>query len=207
VAQKALSKRSQNQMPSEVDDEDRLIAEKVLDLDDWDNEELIRGYRRNRSGKFGAAPTYVSREIQQEAFRRLIGRGERKMKTAYIEAVEALVKLAHNAESEKVKLDAIKTLMERVVGKVPDIVRVSQEAPWEAMLADAIVPLSEVPALELTPGDDGVYAMEALPESGGEVETSSADAAQRDPTTTKAPSPSRRSAKAKTKQTKKKKSA
>ena len=210
VAQKTLSKRIQNEMPNGVDDEERLIAEQVLDLDDWDNEELIRGYRRNRRGKFGVAPAYIPREIQQEAFRRLIGRGERKMKTAYLEAVDALVKLAHTADSEKVKLDAIKTLMERVVGKVPDIIRVSQEAPWEAMLADAIVPLSEVVPLELTPGDDGVYAIEALadsegvpsgraPASGGEVETSSDDAARRDPTTRKAPSPSRRTKSTKSK--------
>jgi len=216
VAQKVLKKRTPGSpIPAEVDDEERLIAEKILDLDDWDNEELIRGYRRNRNGRFGQAPTYVPREIQQEAFRRLIGRGERKMKTAYIEAVEALVDLAHNADSEKVKLDAIKTLMERVVGKVPDIVRVSQEAPWEAMLADAIVPLSETIPFELTPNDEGVYALEAVPESepasesnepdsgdapsgltpasGGEVETPTDDAARRDPTTGKAPSPSRRS--------------
>lgn len=193
VAQKVLSKRSRDpRMPeSQVDDEDRLIAESVLDLEDWDNEELIRGYRRDRRGRFGEPPKYISREIQQEAFRRLIGRGERKMKQAYIEAVEQLVKLARNAQSEKTRLDAIKTLMERVVGKVPDIVHVSQEAPWEAMLADAIVPLSEAIPFELTPGDDGVYAIEALPESGGEVETSADDAARRVPTTKKAPSPSR----------------
>jgi hypothetical protein len=192
VAQKTLSKRKQNEIPNGVDDEDRLIAESILDLEDWDNEELIRGYRRNRSGRFGEPPKYISREIQQEAFRRLIGRGERKMKTAYIEAVEQLVKLARSAQSEKTRLDAIKTLMERVVGKVPDVVHVSQEAPWEAMLADAIVPLSEAIPFELTPGDDGIYAMEALPESEGEVETSADDAARRVPTTKKAPSPSRR---------------
>ena len=202
VAQKTLSKRKRNEMPEDVYDEDRLIAESILGLDEWDNEELIRGYKRNRNGKFGMAPKYIPREIQQEAFRRLIGRGERKMKTAYIEAVDALVKLAHNADSEKVKLDAIKTLMERVVGKVPDIIRVSQEAPWEAMLADAIVPLSEAIPLELTPGDNGVYAIEPEPEftdSGGEVETPTAEAAQRDHTTGKAPSPSRRSKSTKSK--------
>jgi hypothetical protein len=192
VAQKELSKRNPDPtVPTDMDDENRLIAESILDLEDWDNEELIRGYKRNRNGRFGEAPKYISREIQQEAFRRLIGRGERKMKQAYIEAVEQLVHLARSADSEKTRLDAIKTLMERVVGKVPDVVHVSREQPWEAMLADAIVPLSEAIPFELTPGDDGIYAMEAVPESEGEVETSSADAAQQVPTIAKAPSPSR----------------
>lgn len=197
VAQKALSKRSRDpRLPEkEVDDEDRLIAESILNLDDWDNEELIRGYRRQRNGRFGEAPKYISREIQQEAFRRLIGRGERKMKQAYIEAVGQLVKLAQEAQSEKVRLDAIRTLMERVVGKVPDVVHVSREQPWEAMLADSIVPLSEAIPLELTPNAEGTYAMEALADGEGEVETSDADAAQRVKPTKKAPSPSRNSKK------------
>lgn len=202
VASKVLGKRSNDpRNPKNLYDEDRLIAESILDLEDWDNEELIRGYRRNRNGRFGSPPQYIPREIQQEAFRRLIGRGERKMKVAYMEAVEQLVRLAQSADSEKVRLDAIKALMERVVGKVPDIVRVSQEQPWEAMLADAIVPLSEAIPLELTPNAEGTYALEGEPEftdSEGEVETSTAEAAQRDPTTTKAPSPSRRSKKSDT---------
>jgi hypothetical protein len=201
VAQHTLAKHTSDDLNDKgIYDEDKLIAEAVLDLEEWDNEELIRGYKRNRNGRFGKAPAYIPREIQQEAFRRLIGRGERKMKVAYLEAVEALIKLAHDADSEKVKLDAIKTLMERVVGKVPDVVRVSQEAPWEAMLADAIVPLSEALPLELTPGDDGTYALE--PMSEGEVETPTAEAAQRDPTTGKAPSPSRRSSKTSKKKSK-----
>jgi hypothetical protein len=195
VASKVLKTQRKAQLDGQkidIYDEDRLIAEAILNLDEWDNEELIRGYRRNRNGKFGVAPKYIPREIQQEAFRRLVARGERTLKGAYVKSIQELVDLAQNAGSEKVKLDAIKTVIERVSGKVPDKVLVAREEPWEGILADAIVPLSETPPLELIPGDDGVYAMEPLAESEGEVETSPSPDAARGPRTKgpKAPSPS-----------------
>jgi hypothetical protein len=136
-------------------DEEKAIAEGILTLDDWDDEELVRGYRRNRSGKFGAAPKYVPREVQQEAFRRLVSRGERKMRAAYMKTIENLVSLAHDASSEKVRLDAQRELLNRVVGKVPDRMLVAREEPWEGILADSLVPLAELPPIEMEVGDDG----------------------------------------------------
>lgn len=137
-------------------DEDEALAQGLLSFDSWDDEELIRGYRRNRKGNFGPPPATVSREVQQEAFRRLIGRGERKLRSAYIKSVEGLVNLAQNAQSEKVRLDATKTLLERVVGKVPDRIITSQEEPWSDMLADSLVPVVDIPPLELELSSDGV---------------------------------------------------
>jgi len=51
----------------DIYDEEKLLAEGILDFEDWDNEELIRGYRRNRQGRFGAPPKYIPREVQQAA--------------------------------------------------------------------------------------------------------------------------------------------
>lgn len=209
VAQKTVKSVSPSQSELDLYDEDKLVAENILSLDEWDNEELIRGYRRNRDGKFGAPPKYIPREIQQEAFRRLIARGDRTLKKAYIRSVEELTKLAHSADSEKVRLDAIKTLLERVVGKVPDKVLVAHEEPWEGILADSIVPLSETVPVELIPGDDGVFALEPLsdregvpsglaPQREGEVETPrQSRAARGTPVRGEAPSPSRRKKKTK----------
>lgn len=122
-------------------DEEKAIAEGILGLDDWDDEELIRGYRRNRNGKFGPPPKAIPREIQMELFRRLVARGDRKLKTAYIKSIEGLIFLSEESSSDKVRLEAIRELMNRVVGKVPDRVHVAQEQPWEQFLADAIVPM------------------------------------------------------------------
>lgn len=124
--------------------ENDLIVGGAIDLDDWDDTELIRGYRRNRDGKFGAPPKYIPREVQNETFRRLLRRGESKMREAYLQTVEGLVALARGAESEKVRLDAQKELMDRLVGKVPDKLKITaQEEPWQEFLADAVAPMGD----------------------------------------------------------------
>lgn len=167
-AVEVLDKRaSKSQASNGVFDEDLAIAEGLLNLDDWDNEELIRGYRRGRSGQFGKPPKFIPRELQQQAFRQLVSRGDGKLKKAYIAAIEELVLLAKNARSEKVRLDAIKEIQERVVGKIPDRVHVAVEQPWEAMLADSFMPVSSVPPIDLEIDDDNVARM--LPDVG-EVE-------------------------------------
>lgn len=124
-------------------DEDLAVAEGILSLDDWDDEELIRGYRRGRSGQFGPPPKFIPAEIQQELFRRIAKRGDKKMRAAYLKSIEGLVELSENGSSEKVRLEAIRELMNRVVGKIPDRVHVSQEQPWEQFLSDAIIPMGD----------------------------------------------------------------
>jgi hypothetical protein len=149
-----------------LEDEDRLIAEGVLDLDDWDDAELARGYRRGRNGRFGTPPKYIAREIQQEAFRRLVKRGERAMREAYMDIVNGQIDLAKGAESEKVRLDAQVKIQERLIGKVPDTIRVGVENPWQDMLADSLEAIEEPVVLdlefnqdtgvaEMLPGEDG----------------------------------------------------
>lgn len=137
-----------------VSDEERAVAEGIMSLDDWDDEELIRGYKRNRNGRFGAAPKFIPKEIQQEVFRRIVGRGDMKMRRAYLASIDTLVDLAEDGSSEKVRLEATKELMNRVVGKVPDRVHVAQEQPYEQFLADAIVPVGDEWVPDPTNPDD-----------------------------------------------------
>lgn len=124
--------------------EDLMYAEGTLNMDDWDTEELIRGYRRNRNGKFGKAPAFIPTEVQQECVRRLVKKGRKNLEGAFVKATELLVELAQTADSEKVKLEAIKEVMDRVAGKTPDHLKIAAEAPYEAFLADSLQPLEEV---------------------------------------------------------------
>lgn len=144
---------------------DEAVATHVLDLDEWDNEELARGYRRNRNGRWGAPPKMIPREIQQEAFRRLVKRGEQRFREEYMKIIEGLVSLAHEATSEKVRLDAQKELLDRLVGKVPEHLKIAPEAPWQDMLADSIIAFDEpIPVIEVESIDNSVYPS---PDDGG----------------------------------------
>ena len=148
----------------DIFDEEKAIAEGILSLDDWSNEELIRGYRRNRDGRFGKPPKYIPRELQQEAFRRLVQRGNQKLRSAYMKSIEGLALLALDANSEKVRLDAQKELLNRVVGKVPDVVIGAQlEQPWEGILADSIIPISADP-IDMEFDDEGTAHMVPFPD-------------------------------------------
>jgi hypothetical protein len=81
-----------------------------------------------------------------------------------MDTIENLVDLAHHASSEKVRLEAQKELLNRVVGKVPDIVVGAQiEQPWENILADTIIPMGETIDLEMD--DSGVAHMIPYPQS------------------------------------------
>lgn len=124
--------------------EDDMYAEGILDMDDWDDEELIRGYRRQRNGKFGRPPKYIPREIQQEAIKRIVKRGRKNLADAFIKSTETLVELAQSSESDKIRLEATKEVMNRVAGKVPEHLLVQGEAPYEAFLADSLEPMTEV---------------------------------------------------------------
>jgi hypothetical protein len=146
----------------DLDDETILIEEGYLSLDDWDTEELVRGYRRGRSGKFGKPPRYVPRELQQEILRRLLRRGERKLHMHLIKAIEDLIDLAENSTSDKVRLEATREVINRVVGKVPERINIAADAPYQDMLADSLVPISDIPPLELEVGVDGVARAEPL---------------------------------------------
>jgi hypothetical protein len=129
--------------------EAQMVAAGEVSFDDWTDEELIRGYRKNRNGKFGPPPKWVAQEVVQELHRRILKRGGKKMLSAYLESVDMLIDLARHAESEKVKLDAVKELQNRVAGKVPDRIAVSADDPWQDMLADAYVLPSELPPLDI----------------------------------------------------------
>lgn len=124
--------------------EDLMYAEGTLNMDDWEVEELIRGYRKNRNGKWGKPPAFIPTEVQQECVRRLVKHGRKNLEGAFVKATELLVELAQTADSEKVKLEAIKEVMDRVAGKTPDHLKIAAEAPYEAFLADSLEPMTEV---------------------------------------------------------------
>lgn len=125
-----------------MDAEDILVQEQIVTLDEWDNEELARGYKRDRYGDFKAPPKYIPRQVQMEAFKRLIGRGNQNMKEAYIEVLEKMIEMATDDDiPAKVRLDAQREILDRLVGKVPEHLKVQSDAPWQDFLVDAIDPI------------------------------------------------------------------
>jgi hypothetical protein len=108
-------------------------------------EELVRGRLRDSAGGFrGRPPKWVPREFQQACLRELMARGQELWLNNYTEAIKAMTDIAAGrgpvgsvaTPGERIK--AAQFVVERIEGKVPERLVVSQEQPWQVAL-DGIV--------------------------------------------------------------------
>lgn len=112
------------------------------DLSDWDDEELRRGQKRDKRGKWsGRPPRLIPKALHDELVRRTLDAAAEEMRSNLVSAVEALTKIAKDTEVEpKDRLKAITTIMDRVMGKAPDKIEVSATIkPWEEALQGGVV--------------------------------------------------------------------
>lgn len=119
-------------------------------------EELVRGKFRDKNGKMqGRPPKFVPREFQQACLRELMTRGQELWLKNYTEAIAAMTDIAAGrgplgqsaTPGERIK--AAQFVVERIEGKVPERLVVSQDQPWQTVL-DGIV--AEVPPEALERG-------------------------------------------------------
>lgn len=117
-------------------DSPRMVAllKGELNVEDLDDEELARGYPRDRNGNFTGRPPrmiplVLHRQIQKVFFARI----EEAMRKALPDAVAMLATIATNPLSEdRDKLKAIDMVLTRIMGKPPEKVIVSSgERPFE----------------------------------------------------------------------------
>lgn len=115
------------------------------DLSVWSKEELERGQRKDRNGRWqGKAPLVVPKAIHDELVKRTLSEAQELMRSNLTAAVEALVDIAKGEDvEEKDRLKAIGMIMDRVMGKTPEKIELSAEKPkWVEALEGAIVPLA-----------------------------------------------------------------
>jgi hypothetical protein len=111
------------------------------DLSDWTDEELRQGRRLSKNETFvGRPPKMVPKVLHDELVRRTIAGANDLMRDNLEAAVMMLVKLAKSPAVEaKDRLRAINMIMERVMGKSPDKVEITGNAPWMVALQAGIV--------------------------------------------------------------------
>jgi len=109
---------------------------------DWDEEELRRGYRRDKNGNFtGRPPEWIPRECYQELTRRALDSASKKLSDHVEEAVSELIAISTSMDADhKDRLKAIEMILTRVMGKEPIKVDIKTEpAKWEVALNVSIV--------------------------------------------------------------------
>lgn len=112
------------------------------DLSVWSDEELQRGQRKDKNGRWqGVKPTIVPKAIHDELVRRTLAKANQKLVENTETAVEALVDIVKGQDVEdKDRLRAIAMIMDRVMGKTPDKMELSGEVPpWQIAINAGIV--------------------------------------------------------------------
>lgn len=118
-------------------------------VEEWDLEELAHGKPRNSKGGFqGRQPTWITPDVAREAKKRLYEHAFGRLGANVDLAVQTLVNLIKSEETDekgkkivdaRTKLDAVKFIIEHVIGKPTSTLQVDATDEARTMFAAAIV--------------------------------------------------------------------
>lgn len=127
------------------------------DLSEWDDEELRRGFRKDKNGQFkGRPPKVIPKAIHDELVRRTISKAQIKMRDSLEKAVDILASIAEDTAAEdKDRLKAVGMIMDRVMGKDPVPVDLKTDTPpWQMAIQAGIVTIKNADLLGSDEMDD-----------------------------------------------------
>ncbi len=130
---------------------ERWIAylEGRLNIQDMDDEEVARGQFRNSAGDFrGRPPKTVPRTFMQDVSRELLRRGESEIRRGFVDAIKTLVEVARSSDKDADRVRAANLIIERVAGKVPDKLVVSEGVPDWQRIVDQMLGQEEDESIE-----------------------------------------------------------
>jgi len=110
-----------------------------IDVEELDDDELVRGYMRSRDGSFkGRLPRVVPKAIHDRMIRELFARADDMLRSSLLDAVTVMSEVAADKNATPgERLKAAQWIYERVRGKVPTDVHITGEMkPYEELLDD-----------------------------------------------------------------------
>lgn len=113
------------------------------DLSLWTEEELLRGTRKDKNGKWsGRPPKIVPKAVHQELVQRRMLDAHSLLGENLVKAVQVLVDIASDKRADAaVRVKAASLIMDRVLGKVPDKVMLTEdpEPTWAKAIRAGMV--------------------------------------------------------------------
>jgi hypothetical protein len=116
------------------------------DLSLWSEEELIRGQRRGRNGKWtGRKPLVVPKAIHDELVKRKLTKAYDLLNESIYDAVAVLVDIAQDKDADPaVRLKAAGEILNRTMGKAPERVQIQGDAKWQIAITQGVVSIPEM---------------------------------------------------------------
>jgi hypothetical protein len=102
-----------------------------ITVDDLDDEELAAcGFRASNGAIY--KPRNVPREMAQAFVRAIYERAQRELRGQAVEAARTMAEIMMNKTVEPdVRLKAANIILERNLGKAPQVIQITNQAPWE----------------------------------------------------------------------------
>ncbi len=118
------------------------------DVADWDDEELQRGQRRNKNGKWtGRPPKIIPKAVHDELVRRTFSTANQQILNSLEQAVATVTGLLTDPAAEPaVRLKAATFIIERVMGKTPERISldVGVKAKWQEAMEASVVSVAHL---------------------------------------------------------------
>lgn len=116
-----------------------------MSVEDLDDDELARGYPKDKGGKFrGRPPSMIPKELHDRMVRELLRRGQAMFQQEFQDAIETLANIATSPtakESDRIK--AATYIIERVAGKIPEKLELHAADPWQTIIDRIVVDVPE----------------------------------------------------------------
>lgn len=113
------------------------------DLSLWDDEELIRGQRRDRNGRWsGRPPKVVPTAVHAELVRRRLSKAGELLRESLVDAVLLLREVVTDDDADYGdRIKAASLIIDRVMGRAPEnmTIKVEHEPPWAVAIRAALV--------------------------------------------------------------------
>jgi hypothetical protein len=111
-----------------------MLLDGTLPIEELDDEELARGYPRASDGSFRNPPVVIPRAIHARMMRVLFERANKTLKQNLGYASDVMVSIMNDKELDpKVRMDAAKWVIERIMGKTPEVNVTIDEKRYERL--------------------------------------------------------------------------
>jgi len=128
------------------------------DLSLWSEEELKRGTRRDKNGGWGGRPpVVVPKAIHDELVSRKMMQAHELLRDNLCEAINVLVTIAKDKRADgAVRVKAANTIIERVLGKVPERVHLARddEPAFIQAIRNSVVSIIPTASTDTTDDED-----------------------------------------------------
>ena len=120
----------------------------IITVDDLEDDELAACAFRSKDGRL-YSPKNMPRELMQEFNKALYRRADIEMKKHTVDSVKAVAEIMQSTAVEpEVRLKAATFLIERNLGKTPQVIAFQSAAPWEEVFDDIAHNRVPAPAIE-----------------------------------------------------------